>query len=140
MGVWIGERGLTAFATWMRGWADRPDDWNRNLLVLGDFNLDRIDDPLFDALISTGLLPPAELNDVPRTIFDDDKDHHQYDQIAWFSDPAKPDAPSLLDGLTYTGKGGNFDFIPHTLRDLPKSQASWHISDHYPLWLEFETE
>jgi endonuclease/exonuclease/phosphatase family metal-dependent hydrolase len=134
----IGE--LTAFAAWMRGWADRPDDWNRNLLVLGDFNLDRMDDPLFEAFLSTGLWPPAELNDVPRTIFDDDKDHHQYDQIAWFSDPTQPDAPSLLEGLTYTGRGGNFDFIPHALQGLTKSKASWRISDHYPLWLEFVTE
>ncbi len=55
-----------------------------------------------------------------HTIFDDDKDHHQYDQIAWFSDPTQPGAPSLLDGLTHTGHGGNFDFIPHALRDPPE--------------------
>ena len=131
----IGE--LTAFATWMRRWADRPQDWNRNLLVLGDFNLDRTDDPLFDAFASTGLWPPAELNHVPRTIFDDDKSHHFYDQIAWFSDPTKPNMPSLLDALSYTRRGGGFDFIPHALRDLTKSQVSWRISDHYPLWVEF---
>jgi hypothetical protein len=112
--------------------ADRPDDWNRNLLVLGDFNLDRTDDPHFDAFLSTGLWPPAELNDAPRTIFDDDKNHHQHDQIGWFSDPTQADAPSLLDDLTYTGHGGNFDFIPHALHDLTRSQASWRISDHYP--------
>jgi hypothetical protein len=106
----IGE--LTAFAKRMRGWADRPEDGNRNLLVLGDFNLDRTDDPLFDAFVSTGLWPPAELNDVPRTVFDDDKHHHHYDQIAWFSDPTKPNMPSLLDGLTYTGQGGSFRLHP----------------------------
>ncbi|GAA2226854.1 hypothetical protein GCM10010413_22740 [Promicromonospora sukumoe] len=131
----VGE--LTAFATWMRGWADRPDDWNRNLLVLGDFNLDRLDDLLFEAFVSTGLWPPAELNGVPRTIFDDDPDRHHYDQIAWFSDAARPGAPSLLDGLTYTGRGGGFDFLPHALRDLSKTQVSWRLSDHYPLWVEF---
>lgn len=128
---------LTAFATWMRRWVDRPQDWNRNLLVLGDFNLDRIDDPLFDAFASTGLWPPTELNHVPRTIFDDDKSHHFYDQIAWFSDPTEPDLPSMLDAMHYTRRGGGFDFLPHALRDLTKSQVSWRISDHYPLWVEF---
>ena len=128
---------LTAFATWMRRWADRPSDWNRNLLVLGDFNLDRTDDPLFNAFVSTGLWPPAELNQVPRTIFDNDKSHHFYDQIAWFNDPTQPSMPSLLDAMHYTGRGGGFDFIPYTLRDLTKSQVSWRISDHYPLWVEF---
>ena len=128
---------LTNFATWMRSWADRPQDWNRNLLVLGDFNLDRIDDPLFNAFASTGLWPPTELNHIPRTIFDNDKTHHFYDQIAWFSDPTKPDLPSMLDAIRYTRRGGGFDFLPHALRDLNKAQVSWRISDHYPLWVEF---
>lgn len=130
---------LTAFAQWMRAWADRPQDWNRNLLVLGDFNLDRLDDPLFDAFTSTGLWPPAELNDVPRTIFADDKSHHFYDQIAWFSNATRPGLPSMLHGLEYTRRGGGFDFLPHVLRHLDKQQVSWRISDHYPLWVEFET-
>lgn len=131
----IGE--LTAFATWMRDWAERPEDWNRNLLVLGDFNLDRIDDPLFDAFASTGLWPPAELNGVPRTIFNDDASRHFYDQIAWFSDPTESGLPSMLEGMEYTGHGGGFDFVPHALRKFTKNQVSWRISDHYPLWVEF---
>ena len=128
---------LTAFARWMRSWADRPQDWNRNLLVLGDFNLDRAGDPLFTAFVSAGLWPPAELADVPRTLFGDDRTRHFYDQIAWFSNPEKADAPDLLDGLTYTHHGGGFDFVPHALRSLTRTEVSWRISDHYPLWVEF---
>jgi hypothetical protein len=45
----------------MHDWAVRPNDWNANLIVLGDFNLDRIGDPLYEAFVSTGLWPPAEL-------------------------------------------------------------------------------
>lgn len=128
---------LTAFATWMRTWAVRPQDWNRNLLVLGDFNLDRINDPLFEAFASTGLWPPAELDHVPRTIFNNDKNRHYYDQIAWFNDPTKPDLPSRLENMRYTRRGGGFDFLPHAFQDLDKTQVSWRISDHYPLWVEF---
>ena len=130
---------LTAFASWMRDWATRPRDWNRNLLVLGDFNVDRLDNPLFRAFVSTGLWPPKELNEVRRTVFDTGADRHYYDQIAWFSDPTKPDNPSLLEGLTYTGRGGSVDFVPHVLRGLTTAQLSWRVSDHYPLWLEFRT-
>lgn len=129
---------VTAFAEWMRDWADRPDDWNRNLLVLGDFNLDRQGDPLYTAFLSTGLWPPTELGHVPRTVFDDDKENNFYDQIAWFSDTSKPGPPSLLDGLTYTAHGGSVDFVPLVFRDLTTAQLSWRISDHYPLWVEFE--
>ncbi|WP_280346081.1 endonuclease/exonuclease/phosphatase family protein [Nocardia abscessus] len=128
---------ITAFAQWMRAWADRKRDWNDNLLVLGDFNLDRIGDPLYEAFISTGLWPPAELNTVPRTIFDNDNTNHFYDQIAWFSNP---DGTSLLTSLTYTGRAGSFDFLPHCYPGLTRNDVSWRISDHYPLWIELRTQ
>jgi endonuclease/exonuclease/phosphatase family metal-dependent hydrolase len=127
---------IEAFAQWMLGWVNRRNDWNENLLVLGDFNLDRIGDPLFEAFISTGLFPPAELAEVRRTIFDNDLTRHFYDQIAWFSEPT---GASMLKSLTYTHRGGGFDFLPHILGGLSKVQVSWRISDHYPLWVEFET-
>lgn len=125
---------IEAFAQWMRAWRDRPNDWNSNLMVLGDFNLDRLDDPLYQAFVSTGLFPPAELNEVPRTLFSDEKSRHFYDQIAWFSDPT---GESLLESLAYTRRGGSFDFVPHVLRHLTRFQLSWRISDHYLLWAEF---
>jgi hypothetical protein len=63
---------ITAFAEWIHDWAGRPNDWNSN----------RIGDPFYGAFISTGLWPPPELNAVPRTIVDDDKARHFYDQLA----------------------------------------------------------
>lgn len=126
---------VTGFAHWLRDWADRPDDWNQNLLVLGDFDLDRLGEPLYEAFVSTGLFPPPEMNSVPRTIFDDDKTRHFYDQIAWFS---TPDGASLLTSITYTHHGGHFDFVPHAFQNLTKNELSWRISDHYPLWVEFD--
>ena len=38
----------------MRSRADRPNDCNHNLMVLGDFNLDRIGDPLYESLPGCG--------------------------------------------------------------------------------------
>ena len=125
---------VTAFAQWMRNWADRPNDWNHNLMVLGDFNLDRIGDPLYEAFIATGLWPPTELNQVPRTIFDDSGANNFYDQIAWFSEA---DGTPLLDGIAYNQRAGSFDFIPHVMTGLTKNEISWRVSDHYPLWAEF---
>jgi endonuclease/exonuclease/phosphatase family metal-dependent hydrolase len=127
--------GITAFASWMRDWADRRGDWDADLLVLGDFNLDRIGDPLHEAFVSTGLFPPAELNGVPRTVFDNDRTRHFYDQIAWFS---TPEGASMLRSLSYTRHGGSFDFIPHAFQTLTRAELSWRISDHYPLWVEFK--
>ena len=88
----------------MRAWANRTDDWNQNLFVLGDFNIDRLDDPLYEAFISTGLFTPGDLSAVPRTIFDDDKSRHFYDQIAWFLDQNSPVLADILTGLSYRAR------------------------------------
>ena len=128
---------ITELARWMRTWADRRNDWNVNLLVLGDFNLDRLGNPLFDAFVSTGLWPPAELNDIPRTIFDNNRSRHFYDQIAWFTDVDADPPVELLTEMTYTRRAGSFDFLPHVFSGLTARDISWRISDHYPLWAEF---
>jgi endonuclease/exonuclease/phosphatase family metal-dependent hydrolase len=128
---------ITELAKWMRTWADRRNDWNVNLLVLGDFNLDRLRNPLFDAFVSTGLWPPAELNDIPRTIFDNNRNRHFYDQIAWFTDVEADPPVDLLTEMTYTRRAGSFDFLPHVFSGLTARDVSWRISDHYPLWAEF---
>ena len=126
---------LSAIAQWLADWAQAEQNWGHNLLALGDFNIDRAGDPLFEAFTSTGLTPPAELNDVPRTIFDDPEEGHFYDQIAWFTGAGG--VPALT--LRYTGRAGGFDFVPHVMTTLTKTDLSWRISDHYPLWAEFAT-
>ena len=76
---------LAAIADWLAERASNPDDFNRNLIALGDFNIDRRDDPNWQAFTDKGLTPPFELLDVPRTIFDKPTDHSFFDQIAWFT-------------------------------------------------------
>jgi len=123
---------LLEIARWLSGWAKHEASWNQNLIALGDFNIDRRGDPLFDAFTSTGIHPAPELNDVPRTIFGDPGAAKFYDQIAWFVEKGK--GPVL--SLTSTA-AGTFDFVPLLIGDLEKTALSWKISDHYPLWTEF---
>jgi endonuclease/exonuclease/phosphatase family metal-dependent hydrolase len=124
---------LRAIATWLSEWAQQVNSWDHNLIALGDFNIDRIGDPLYDAFTSTGLRTPLELDNIPRTIFGSmDKQKH-YDQVAWFT--GEQGVPAL--SLDYTGQAGNFDFVPHVRKDLTKQEKSWRVSDHYPLWVEF---
>jgi endonuclease/exonuclease/phosphatase family metal-dependent hydrolase len=125
---------LVGIADWMADWARREREWGHNLLALGDFNIDRRGDALYEAFTSTGLCPPDELNSVPRTIFDDARDRHFYDQVAWFT--GSSGAPQLA--LRYTGRAGSFDFVPHLLSAGTRQDLSWQISDHYPLWVEFD--
>jgi endonuclease/exonuclease/phosphatase family metal-dependent hydrolase len=128
---------LKAIAEWLAQWARNINAWHHNLIALGDFNIDRSGDKLYKAFTSTGLQIPDDLHRVPRTIFSDPDEPDLakfYDQIAWFT--GEDNTPAL--SLQYL-RGGNFDFTKVALRslDLTKTQLSWRISDHYPLWAEF---
>lgn len=127
---------LAAIATWMADWAKRTARFDQNLLVLGDFNIDRRGDKNFDAFVSSGLEVPAELNAVPRTIFGDGpNDQKFYDQIAWFTSGAR-----RALSLEFAGAGG-FDFSDLLFRAAPtltKRSMSYRVSDHVPLWAEFK--
>ena len=129
---------LKAIAKWMSSWARKSKGWNQNLILLGDFNIDRRDDELFKAFTSEGLQVPDDLLGLPRSLFskpgkaDSEK---FYDQIAWFT--GKKKTPML--SMKYL-QGGSFNFSDKVLssRGLTKSQLSWRISDHLPLWVEFQ--
>jgi endonuclease/exonuclease/phosphatase family metal-dependent hydrolase len=128
---------LNGIARWMAEWAGQTNRWHQNLIVLGDFNIDRQGDDLWQAFTSTGLTVPGDLNVVPRSIFADPNEptlEKFYDQIAWFVDA---NANARLD-MEYV-RGGHFDFLPHVYRGLNLTKRSiwFRISDHYPLWAEF---
>ena len=130
---------LRAIAEWMSDWALDINAYENNLIVLGDFNIDRQGDERYQAFTSTGLVIPDELQRVPRTIFSDPTQPNLnkfYDQIAWFVDREGIPALSLTNV-----RSGSFDFVGRALatRQLSKAQLAWRISDHYPLWCEFLT-
>jgi len=128
---------LRGIARWMRAWAVRTNAWSQDLIALGDFNIDRRDDPLWQAFTATGLTVPRDLEDVPRSIFaapGEATTDKYYDQIAWFA------AIDGAGGLSMDYRRGGFvDFLPHVYTDtgLTRSEISWRVSDHYPLWTEF---
>jgi endonuclease/exonuclease/phosphatase family metal-dependent hydrolase len=127
---------LKAIAEWMADWATEISEWEQNLLVLGDFNIDRHGQLLWQAFTSTGLVVPNALDAVPRSIFSGEADRldKYYDQIAWFETGKKRRL-----NMEYLDNGGGFDFLPHLYRDvgMTAGQMQYRVSDHYPLWVEF---
>jgi endonuclease/exonuclease/phosphatase family metal-dependent hydrolase len=123
---------LQAIADWVAGWSEREYSWDQNLIVLGDFNIDRDQDPLYKAFTSTGLTPAEPLKGLRRTIFDQSQTPHYYDQIAWFTTGEAKRPVLNLD----CSAGGTFDFVPELQGSSTLLDLSWHISDHFPLWVE----
>ncbi len=128
---------LQGIARWMSDWARRTNKWHQNLIALGDFNIDRKGDKLWQAFMSTGLTVPPDLHKVPRSIFAEKGKAELgkfYDQIAWFKNTRG--VPKLSIPCV---SSGSFDFLPHVYTDvsLSKKSISYRVSDHCPLWTEF---
>lgn len=97
-----------------------------NLIVLGDFNIDRRgDNPLFQAFVSTGLVVPPQLLGVKSTYGTEPK---YYDHIAWFMGELS---------LSYRRRAGAIDFAGAVYREMRLGDMSYRLSDHFPLWVEF---
>jgi endonuclease/exonuclease/phosphatase family metal-dependent hydrolase len=100
-----------------------------NLIVLGDFNIDRrLDNPLFQAFASTGLVVPRQLLHLKTTYGTEPK---YYDQIAWFM--------GELD-LLYSERAGVIDFTRAVFPELSVARMAYRVSDHFPLWAEFTVD
>lgn len=123
---------LTAIADWMRDWADDTvDHYRHNLIALGDFNIDRKGDALWQAFTAKGLTSAEGLDELPRTLPGKDGEDKHYDQIAWFTEEGEA---KLTLGQQ---AAGNFRWDAYLFTEMTRTDKAARISDHYPLWCEF---
>ncbi len=125
---------IHGIAKWLSAWATDVNAYDQNLIVLGDFNIEARGDFLDKTFLSEGLFVPEELQLKARSIFDESK---YYDQIAWFNGEDGKHPKLSME----VKSAGNYDFVGVALenRNLTKQQLSYMLSDHYPLWVNFET-
>ena len=130
-------RALEAYA--VARWCERESKSKHSLTpiiaALGDFNLPKADpsDPIFKALTKTGLQLPKHSTQIGSNLAGD----QHYDQVAFFPTGA---------GAKFTGEAGVFDFDGGVFARLwntktPvqfRSYIRYHLSDHRPLWAQFE--
>jgi len=126
---------IETIAQWLSEWVNDKNAWDRNLITLGDFNIDKPGSELYNAFLKTGLFIPEKLYKPKRNL---GKKDGFYDQIAWFKGDRK------TPGLSFTfNDGGNFIFdtvIRKYMPELTKEDIKHRMSDHYPLWVEFLVE
>lgn len=124
-------RSFAAFvATELRDRARVNDREIGSVIALGDFNIDeRGDNPLFQAFVDKGLVVPEALRNL-KTTFGASPKH--YDQIAWFMGRDMR--------LPFSGSAGVVDFVGAVFKELSPLETSFRVSDHFPLWAEFETD
>jgi len=111
---------------------------DHDFIVMGDFNIPKLDDKAFNALTGNGrqLHIPEALRKVKGTNL---SRRNNYDQILH--------SPTKLS--RFSGEGGALDFycddwealFPHRAhRPADKHDFTYWLSDHLPLWLQVRTD
>ncbi len=121
---------LETFADWMANWFKDDKRFHHDIIVLGDFNIDRRDDPRFEAFASRGLNVPPQIRGISTNLATGRKAKH-YDQIGWFMGQLQ---------MEYTGRAGSVNFAHAVFKELTLRSMSFRISDHLPLWVEFSID
>jgi endonuclease/exonuclease/phosphatase family metal-dependent hydrolase len=123
---------ITGLANWVGAKVNEKFAEDKDIIVMGDFNIPSRADPMFKAIISTGLeIPGALIADDFGTNLARDK---RYDQILHLARyPANfTNAAGVLD--FYAG-----DHKP-LFADLTKAEFTFQMSDHLPLWIQINTD
>jgi endonuclease/exonuclease/phosphatase family metal-dependent hydrolase len=126
---------LSRLADWIE--AKRQDEHkeDKDLIVMGDFNIPSKTSPLFRAITKHGLQLPKALAEIDHG--SNLEKNKRYDQILHYAEYPE----------NFTNKGGVLDFyidIDHIKELFPggmsKTDFTYQMSDHLPLWMQINTD
>lgn len=124
---------LELFANWVEAKRKESFPVDRDLLVMGDFNIE--DDEMLQVLTSHGLRMPEAL--VGKDLGSNLARNKRYDQLLHY-----PQYPK-----TFTNAGGVLDYYTGGIAPLfPKMSEkdklafTYQLSDHLPLWVQLDTD
>ena len=125
---------LKLLADWVYKRSKEPHGIDKDYIVLGDFNIPKLDDELFKAITSKNLKIPKSLRGLSHgSNLAKDK---RYDQILH--------SPTHKE--RFTDKAGVVDFYTGGInklypgKNLTKHEFTFQLSDHLPLWVQIDTD
>jgi hypothetical protein len=128
---------LLMLADWVEGKRKEEAKEDKDLIVMGDFNIPSLQSDLFNAITSRGLQIPTAL--AQSSFGTDLAKNKRYDQILHY--PIYPE--------NFTNEGGILDFYMNDFRplfpdalfpDMTKDKFTFQLSDHLPLWMQVHTD
>ena len=127
------ERELGKLADWVAAEQSGRFVLDKDMVIVGDFNIPSTTSPLYRAVTRRGLRAPKGMLDPGSDL----ARRRSYDQILV--------APRFPDSVT--GKGGVLDVWSGSYRPLYEGitrknnrALTWEMSDHLPLWIELNTD
>jgi len=125
---------IEMLADWIEAKRLEKTSEDKDLIVMGDFNIPSREDALFKAITKHGLQVPRALLGAHGTNLEKDK---RYDQI--LHHPIYPES--------FTKAGGELDFFGDESRikelfpgGMTKEKFTYQLSDHLPLWMQINTD
>ncbi len=124
---------LKLVANWVKKRRDSPNGVDKDIIVLGDFNVPKLGDKFHKALTSKGLRLPKSL--AALKIGSNLNKTARYDQILHYPTHSR----------RFTNKGGVLDFNAGSMarlfpgKKMTKKAFTFQMSDHLPLWVEIDT-
>jgi endonuclease/exonuclease/phosphatase family metal-dependent hydrolase len=126
----IGE--LKMLAEWVEAKRQEEHCEDKDLIVMGDFNVPSTDSELFKALTSRGLQIPTALRKL--TFGSNLEKNKRYDQILHYANYPE----------NFTNAGGVLDYYRGNISPLfpgmAKPEFTYQMSDHLPLWIQINTD
>ena len=106
---------------------------DKDIILMGDFNIPKVNDRFYKAITKHGLEAPKALLGVPGG--SNLKRNARYDQILFYPQHT---------GSVFTGIGGVVDFYDGDHKPLfpglTREKFTYQMSDHLPLWMQVKTE
>jgi endonuclease/exonuclease/phosphatase family metal-dependent hydrolase len=141
-----GTEGRRAELQMLADWIDvrfaNKDVEDKDLIVMGDFNVPKLGDPLFNALTSHGLMVPDALINLKagdQAIGGSNLgEDARFDQILHM--------PTMKE--RFANLGGTLDFYVSDAKikelfptqNYSRDKFSFQISDHFPVWVQVKTD
>lgn len=125
---------LARLAAWIEGKRLESSKEDKDLIVMGDFNIPSTNDDMFKAITKYGLQVPKALQKL--TFGSNLEKNKRYDQI--LHHPIYPD--------NFTNAGGVLDFyideqhIDELFPGMNKLDFTYQMSDHLPLWMQVNVD
>ncbi len=127
---------LSLLADWVDKRVKEKHGWDKDIIVMGDFNIPSLDSPLYEAVCSKGLkmIDALAKDDLGSNL----EKNKRYDQILHYTQFTS----------AFTESGGVLDFfideesIPKLYVEDPPSKRdfTYEMSDHLPIWVQLRTD
>lgn len=127
---------LKLLASWIQERRKNKFTTDKDIILLGDFNIPKVDDDLFKAITGKGLKIPDMMRELHGTNLAKKK---RYDQILHYPVPQGNliEHAGVVD-FFQEGVAGIKKLFPGD--NLTKTKFTYQLSDHLPLWVQLNTD